>query len=79
MFAASLSSFFLLNHVPIVDFGMPVSSATLHSFFNSLCRLKMTLPKEQVQGLKLFVKLCQSNPAILHDPQLDFYRDYLIR
>uniref|UniRef100_A0A0R3RSN3 TPR_REGION domain-containing protein n=1 Tax=Elaeophora elaphi TaxID=1147741 RepID=A0A0R3RSN3_9BILA len=31
----------------------------------------------QVELLRQFVNICKSNPAILHEPRFEFYRDYL--
>ena len=36
------------------------------------------LPKAQVDQLKEFVTLLKTCPAILHDPGLAFFRDYLV-
>ena len=36
------------------------------------------LPKAQVDQLKLFVQMMKSKPEILHDPDLDFLRDYIV-
>ena len=36
------------------------------------------LPKAQIDQLKAFVTVLQAKPAILHDPGLQFFRDYLV-
>ena len=36
------------------------------------------LPKAQVEQLQVFITLLQAQPAILHDPALSFFRDYLV-
>ena len=36
------------------------------------------LPKAQVDQLKLFVQMLKSKPDILHDPALDFLRDFIV-
>ena len=36
------------------------------------------LPKAQVEQLKLFVQMLKSKPDILHDPALDFLRDFIV-
>jgi hypothetical protein len=39
----------------------------------------MSVNKQQIELLKGFVSLCKSNPDMLHLPELDFYREYLLR
>ena len=36
------------------------------------------LPKAQVDQLQVFINLLKSRPAIIHDPALSFFRDYLV-
>merc|ERR1712156_680370 len=36
------------------------------------------LPKAQLDQLKAFVTLLKINPAVLDDPDLEFFRDYLL-
>ena len=36
------------------------------------------LPKAQIDQLQAFVTLLKARPAMLHDPGLQFFRDYLI-
>ena len=36
------------------------------------------LPKAQVDQLQVFITLLKSRPAIIHDPALSFFRDYLV-
>ena len=36
------------------------------------------LPKAQVDQLRLFVEMIKSKPEILHDPGLDFLREYIV-
>lgn len=33
----------------------------------------------QVELLRQFVNVCKRNPAILHEPRFEFYKDYLER
>jgi suppressor of tumorigenicity protein 13 len=35
--------------------------------------------KEQLDLLKQFVGLCQTNPDILHLPELSFFKDWLLK
>lgn len=35
------------------------------------------LRKEELTLLKSFIQLCQKNPALLHTPELDFFRDFI--
>lgn len=37
----------------------------------------MSIPKEQVAQLKAFIELLRLNPAILHTPELQFFKDYI--
>lgn len=34
---------------------------------------------QQVTLLRQFIEICKQNPAILHEPKLSFYKDYLER
>lgn len=45
-----------------------------------LAHIEMSfLPKAQVDQLKAFVALLRSKPDIIHDPALDFFREFLVR
>ena len=37
------------------------------------------LPSENISQLKSFVQLCESNPAILHKPELSFFKQWIER
>jgi len=37
------------------------------------------MDKQQLKQLKEFVEICKSDPAVLHMPELDFYREWLQR
>ena len=39
----------------------------------------MSVDAGQVTLLKGFIQLCKANPAVLHMPELAFYKDYLER
>lgn len=38
-----------------------------------------TLKAEDVQRLQAFIQACNSNPQIIHHPQLSFFREYLLK
>ena len=40
--------------------------------------MEQNLPAAQVEQLKAFVQLLQANTDLLHSPQLEFFKDYLI-
>lgn len=35
------------------------------------------IPTEQLEMLKMFIQLCKQNPALLHNPQLGFFKEYI--
>ena len=37
-----------------------------------------TIDQQAINRLKLFIKACEANPVILHDPKLAFFKEYLL-
>merc|ERR1711915_395247 len=58
-----------------MDFGLVFFLSTEGGFrrFGNECVMEAS----KVNQLKLFIKQCDSNPAVLQDPALKFFRDYL--
>lgn len=46
-------------------------------FARKLCWNPERMDATKIQQLKVFIQQCDSNPAILRDPSLRFFRDYL--
>lgn len=40
-------------------------------------KMSLTLDKESLDKLKFFVDLCRTQPEILHQPEIKFFRDYI--
>lgn len=38
----------------------------------------MNFNQDKINELKAFIKLCESNPQVLHMPQFGFFKDYLV-
>ena len=43
-----------------------------------MASMSFSLPKSAVDQLKGFISLCKSKPEIIHNEELQFFRDYLI-
>ena len=44
----------------------------------TMSNMSFSLPKAALDQLKGFITLCQSQPAVLHNEELAFFRDYLL-